>query len=150
MDQKSSPGSNQDLTYPYPLYYSQGFPPEGVDHGYIPPHMIPLIEQYRLTVKNDQTVPSQPMPSYKEVKEELSEALCNKSRKEKRKMIKNKRNRMKRQKQQQQLDNSTEKVIHLTMALHIEYRRRKPRRRGNASKAGKTVERKESNDGGAT
>lgn len=111
MDQNSPSASNQDLIYPYPLCCSQGFPPDGVDHGYVPPNMIPLIEQYRLTTKSEQSVPSQPMPSYKEVKEELSDALCNKSRKEKRKMIKNKRNRMKRQ-LQQQLDNSMEKVIH--------------------------------------
>ena len=45
------------------------------------------------TSKTDERLP---MPSYKEVKEELSEKLENKSRKEKRKMIKNKRNRMKR------------------------------------------------------
>ena len=86
----------QNSTYPYLINYSQGIPPVGVNQNYIPSNMIPLIEQCRDVVEPDKVEERLQMPSYKEVKEELSEKLENKSRKEKRKMIKNKRNRMKR------------------------------------------------------
>lgn len=97
MDIQDPSGTLQYPIYPYLNAYSQAIPLSGVNQNYIPSDMIPLIEQYNNNTENSKTEEKQPMPSYKEVKEELLDKLDNKSRKEKRKMIKNKRNRMKRQ-----------------------------------------------------
>lgn len=97
MDTEEPAEPFQNSLYPYFMQYGQGIPLTGVNLDYIPSNMIPLIHQYQMEMAAKKEEEKQPMPSYKEVREELSDKLGNLSRKEKRKLIKNKRNRMKRQ-----------------------------------------------------
>ena len=104
--------ASQNLIYPFPFPYNQGVPPTGGNQDYIPFTLFPLTDQNSF-MSDPQSKDEKPaMPSYKEVKEELSGKLENKSRKEKRKLIKNKRNRMKRQMAQTRDISSQQSVIY--------------------------------------
>ena len=80
--------------YPSFMSYYQPFTPQSVFAGLAFPGIVPLTYQANTTCPCDSAVP---VPSFKEVKEELGSTLDHLGRKEKRKLIKNKRNRKKRQ-----------------------------------------------------
>lgn len=105
MNPSETANYSQPVTYPYPIYYSQGFPPCRGNPGDISSDVIPLMKQDENNIVNCNNSSCSVKPTYKDVREELSTKLDNKSRKEKRKLIKNKRKRMKRQFAQQQEDN---------------------------------------------
>ena len=80
--------------YPSFMSYYQPFTPQSVFAGLAFPGIVPLTYQANAARPCDSAVP---VPSFKEVKEELGSTLDHLGRKEKRKLIKNKRNRKKRQ-----------------------------------------------------
>ncbi|CBK25172.2 uncharacterized protein [Blastocystis hominis] len=76
------------------MSYYQPFTPQSVFAGLAFPGIVPLTYQSNAAHPCNSAVP---VPSFKEVKEELGSTLDHLGRKEKRKLIKNKRNRKKRQ-----------------------------------------------------
>ena len=80
--------------YPSFMSYYQPFTPQSVFAGLAFPGIVPLTYQANAAHPCNSAVP---VPSFKEVKEELGSTLDHLGRKEKRKLIKNKRNRKKRQ-----------------------------------------------------
>ena len=117
MNPSETANYSQPITYPYPIYYSQGFPLQGGNPGYISSAVIPLMSQDENSIVNCNNSSSSVKPTYKDVREELSTKLDNKSRREKRKLIKNKRKRMKRQFAQHQEENEITEVYFIKQHL---------------------------------
>ena len=92
--QRMNGNGNSSGIYPPYMSYFQPFAPQSVIAGLAFPGFVPLTYQPSAAQPSS---PALPVPSFKEVKEELGSTLDHLGRKEKRKLIKNKRNRKKRQ-----------------------------------------------------
>lgn len=92
--QRMNGNNNSGGIYPSYMSYFQPFTPQSVFAGLAFPGIVPLTYQASATHSYNSAIP---VPSFKEVKEELGSKLDHLGRKEKRKLIKNKRNRKKRQ-----------------------------------------------------
>ena len=67
MNPSETASYSQPVTYPYPIYYSQGFPLQGGNPGYISSDVIPLMKQDENNIVNCNNSSCSVKPTYKDV-----------------------------------------------------------------------------------